>query len=194
MGGRGKRLAVEQQPSMKDAKLIGEIDPETGEMRPIGEELPPPSLEWLGEDKPYELQGRGDFGSGRTYSWLEATDRDWRIITRPANEFDVFAEDARDRFGMEKPTLSWAKDGKAVHIYVDGMSTQDFLDHMRTELELENATTTSKRLSRVFRPQAASAWFDADEIDVSYQLSQPKFKRMTNPSDPNDSVVNWGTG
>lgn len=193
MGGRGKRLVIEQ-PSMKEAKLIGEIDPETGEMRPIGEELPAPSLEWLGEDKPYELQGRGDFGSGRSYALLEATGRDWRIITRPANEFDLLAEDPADRFGMETPTLSWAKDGKAVHIYVDGMSTQDFLEQMGLEIDLKNATTTSKRLSRLFRPQAATAWFNADDIDISYDLSQPKYKRMVNPSDPNDSMVDWGTG
>jgi hypothetical protein len=185
MGGRASAKFIEPQPPISEAEVVEEL-----ENLPLDDE---PERYHEGE-LPYELQGRGDFPSGRTYALLESTGRDWRIITRPADEFDQFAENTADRFGMDRPTLSWAKDGKAVHIYVDGMTTQDFLDHVGLELDLTNATTASKRLSRIFRPQAATGWFDADEVSISYDLSQPKFRRMPDLANPDESVVRWGTG
>ena len=186
MGGRGQSRNTPAQPPIEEATLIAEDVLQL--QREAEPELPRDG------DKAYELQGRGDFPLGRSYALLEATGRDWRIITRPADEFDIFAEDPADRFGMEEPTLSWAKDGKAVHIYVDGMTTQDFLDQLGLEIDLKNTTTTSKRLSRLFRPQAATAWFDAEDVSISYELSQPKFQRVTDPENPEQTQVQWGTG
>ena len=185
MGGRGTSLRYWSVPS--SAGTIVELELEL-------EREDEPQLSRMGGEKPYEIQGRDSFPNGRTYALLEATGRDWRVITRPADEFDVFAEDEADRFGMDTPTLSWAKDGKAVHIYVDGMTTQEFLDHLGLEIDLQNTTTTSKRLSRLFRPQAATAWLDADDVSISYELSQPKFQRVPDPNNPDETSVEWGTG
>ena len=185
MGGRGTSLRYWSVPS--SAGTIVELELEL-------EREDEPQLSRMGGEKPYEIQGRDSFPNGRTYALLEATGRDWRVITRPADEFDVFAEDEVDRFGMDTPTLSWAKDGKAVHIYVDGMTTQEFLDHLGLEIDLQNTTTTSKRLSRLFRPQAATAWLDADDVSISYELSQPKFQRVPDPNNPDETSVEWGTG
>ncbi|MEO1666693.1 MAG: hypothetical protein AAFU54_18795 [Chloroflexota bacterium] len=186
MGGRGVSLYQTRIP--KHAATVVELD------RPLEIEQEPELPRGDGDDLPYEIQGRDTFPNGRGYALLEATGRDWHIITRPAEEFDVFAENSADRFGMDEPTLSWAKDGKAVHIYVDGMSTQEFLDHVGLEIDLTNTTTASKRLSRLFRPQAATAWLDADDVSISYELSQPKFQRVPDPDNPGETIVQWGTG
>lgn len=186
MGGRGTALARINIPT--SAGKIVELDQE------LERQDDDPQLSREIGDKRYEIQGRDTFPNGRTYSLLEATGRDWCVITRPAEEFDLFAEDGEDRFNMAEPTLSWAKDGKAVHIYVDGLSTQDFLDELGLEIDLQNTTTTSKRLSRLFRPQAATAWFDAEDVSISYELSQPKFQRVADPNNPGETIVEWGTG
>jgi len=185
MGGRGSALHIIRIPSSAGQQVETDLELEMDDE---------PQLNRDSGEKRYEVQGRETFPNGRTYALLEATGLDWRVITRPAEEFDVFAEDLVDRFGMAEPTLSWAKDGKAVHIYVDGLSTQDFLDQLGLEIDLQNTTTTSKRLSRLFRPQAATGWFDADDVLISYQLSQPKFQRVTDPNNLDETVVKWGTG
>ena len=191
MGGRG---TSQQGVPPADAKVIGEYDPATGEYRPIPDDDPQLERERDGGEKPYEVQSRGDFINGRGYALLDKTGLEWRVITRPASEMAVFAEDPADRLGMEKPTLAWSKDGKAVQIYVDGMSTEQFLDHLGLAVDLDNTTTLGKRLSRLFRPQVATGWFDADDISISYDLSQPKFQRVPDPDHPGETMVQWGTG
>ena len=192
MGGRGMaQYPVKMSGIISALELLDEEDVlDLPEETSLKDNRP---IEFEGE-KRYVVQSRHDFSNGRSYGLLDKTGRDWKVITRSADEFDVLSEDARDRFGMERPTLSWAKDGKAVHIYVEGMDTDAFLAQAGLEVDLQNTTTTSKRLSRLFRPQAVTAWFDADAVVISHELSQPLMDWVADPERAGEQMEQWGTG
>lgn len=107
----------------------------------------------------YEVIDRASLRGKRRYALLDQLANEWRVITRPLEDYDT-PPDPRHTFGMERPSFQWVKDGKSIEIYVEGMDQFAFYESLGLDVDLKNATTSSKRISRLFRPQAVTGFFD----------------------------------
>ncbi|MFZ0545596.1 MAG: hypothetical protein WAM60_09160, partial [Candidatus Promineifilaceae bacterium] len=131
--------------------------------------LPPDVLAAL----PYNVTSFDDPLGGATFPFLEQTQRAWRILTRPVDE--VAEPHAAHTFGLERPTLRWVNGSQVSDLYVDGMTTEQFLEATGLALDMhKGGFVLSKRLSRVMRPHFVSGFFDAGEVKIAYLVQTPE--------------------
>ncbi len=131
--------------------------------------LPPDVLAAL----PYNVTSFDDPLGGATFPFLEQTQRAWRILTRSVDE--VAEPHAAHTFGLERPTLRWVNGSEVSDLYVDGMTTEDFLEATGLELDMhKGGFVLSKRLSRLMRPHFVSGFFEAGEVQVAYMTQTPE--------------------
>ena len=100
------------------------------------------------------------------YPFLEQTQKAWQLVTHPVDAqidySEVYKSDIR-------PTLRWITNDKIHDLFVDGMSTQQFLDSAELKLNMhKGGFVLSKRLSRIMRPHKVSGFFAKEDISVAY--------------------------
>ncbi len=104
---------------------------------------------------------------GAIYPFLENTGRAWRIIE--SNVKDPAEYPNPHTFGMAEPTLRYVNGSKVEDIFVDGLTTEEFLARTGLELSMnKGGFVLSKRLSRIMRPYFASGYFSEDDVTVKY--------------------------
>ncbi len=104
---------------------------------------------------------------GAIYPFLEATGRAWRIVESSVKQPASYPNS--HTFGMDRPTLRYVNGGKIEDIFVDGLTTEAFLEKTGLELNMnKGGFVLSKRLSRLMRPYFASGSFPEDEVTVKY--------------------------
>jgi hypothetical protein len=104
---------------------------------------------------------------GATYPFLEQTGRAWHVLTRPLEEADEYHP--VHTFGMDSPTLRWVSGNSIADVYIDNMTSEQFLEATGLELSLDKgAFVLSKRLSRVMRPHLVSGFFEPNEAQIVY--------------------------
>src|SRR5258707_7658061 len=104
---------------------------------------------------------------GAVYPFLDQSGRAWRIIESGVKEPAVYPNP--HTFGMDKPTLRYVNGGKVEDIFIDGMTTEEFLAKAGLELSMnKGGFVLSKRLSRIMRPYFASGSFPEDDVTVKY--------------------------
>jgi len=131
--------------------------------------LTPAELEAL----PYNVTGYDDSRGGAVFPFLEQTGRAWRILTRPVA--NLSEPHPAHTFGLDAPTLRWVNGDQVSDLYVDGMTTQQFLAATGLELDLsKGGFVLSKRLSRLMRSHFVSGFFEPDEVTVSYLEQSPE--------------------
>ncbi|MAU00662.1 MAG: hypothetical protein CL608_26250 [Anaerolineaceae bacterium] len=119
------------------------------------------------ENLPYNVTSFDDDLGGAAFPFLEQTQRAWRILTRPVDE--VAEPRAAHTFGLDRPTLRWVNGSQVSDLYVDGMTTEEFLEATGLKLDLhKGGFVLSKRISRVMRPHFVSSFFDPDDVRVAY--------------------------
>lgn len=102
------------------------------------------------------------------YPLLSQTDRAWHIVNRPLTAVAADVPEAV-AFGLDAPTLRWVRDDGVTDIYIDGMTTADFLEAAGLDLSLhKGAYVLSKRLSRVLRPYYVNGLFAPEDVDIRY--------------------------
>lgn len=81
-------------------------------------------------DLPYNVTSFDDDRGGATFPFLEQTQRAWRILTRPVDETaEPLAADTFGKAGEPRPpTLRWVNGSQVSDLYVDGMTTEEFLE------------------------------------------------------------------
>ncbi|MCI0579453.1 MAG: hypothetical protein L0331_25040, partial [Chloroflexi bacterium] len=137
--------------------------------------LAPQELEAL----PYTVTSFNDRLGGALYPFLEQTGRAWRILTRPVDE--PAAPHPAHTFGLAQPTLRWVNGSQVSDLYVDGMTTEQFLEATGLELDLgKGGFVLSKRLSRLMRPHFTSGFFDASEVAIAYLEQSPAEAKVWN--------------
>jgi hypothetical protein len=104
---------------------------------------------------------------GATYPFLEASGRAWNIVTWSIDDPpDIHPA---HRFDLTQPTLRWVNGNTTVDVFVDGMTTQQYLDATGLELDMrKGGYVLSKRLSRIMRPHFVSGMFSSEEVSVRY--------------------------
>lgn len=118
-------------------------------------------------ERNYEIITRKSLQGSATYAFLERLKREYAIITSAVDNPAIY--DLRDTFGMARPTLRWVNGDQIVDLFVDGMTTQEFLAASGLELSLDKGGfVLSKRLSRILRPQYATAFFNAEDVNIHY--------------------------
>jgi hypothetical protein len=135
--------------------------------------LPPDVLENLS----YNMTSFDDPLGGAIFPFLEQTKRGWRILTQPVDE--VAAPHPAHTFGMidkpRPPTLRWVNGSQVSDLYVDGMTTDQFLEATGLKLDLhKGGFVLSKRISRVMRPHFVSSFFNPDDVRVAYMEQSPE--------------------
>jgi hypothetical protein len=130
--------------------------------------LTPAELEAL----PYNVTSYDDSRGGAVFPFLEQTKRAWRILTRSVDSLSE--PHPAHTFGLSSPTLRWVNGSQVNDLYVDGMTSEQFLAATGLELDLgKGGFVLSKRLSRLMRPHYVSSFFDPDEVAVSYMEQSP---------------------
>ncbi|MCP4450062.1 MAG: hypothetical protein GY809_01265, partial [Planctomycetes bacterium] len=125
--------------------------------------LPPDLLETL----PYTVTSFDDKLGGATFPFLERTKRAWRILTQPVIETTL--PHPAHTFGLDSPTLRWVNGSQISDLYVDGMTTEQFLADTGLKLDLHKGSfVLSKRISRIMRPHFVSGFFEPDNVRVAY--------------------------
>ncbi|MEO1664996.1 MAG: hypothetical protein AAFU54_10180 [Chloroflexota bacterium] len=118
-------------------------------------------------ERDYELITQNDTVGRAVYPFLDMTGRAWSLTTHPAGESVSYHE--TDVFGLLEPTLRWVNGDNVVDLFVDGMTTADFLETTGLELDLhKGGFVLSKRLSRIMRPGYANGFFDGDTVNIQY--------------------------
>ncbi len=118
-------------------------------------------------DLPYTVISYDDGRGGAVYPVLERLGRAWRILTRPAA--DLGEPHAAHTFGLDGPTLRWVNGEQVCDLYVDGLTTGQFLAATGLELDLgKGGFVLSKRLSRLMRPHFISGFLPPEEVAISY--------------------------
>src|SRR5688572_12502140 len=82
-----------------------------------------------------EKQGQTRPG-GAVYPFLEHTGRAWRIFTRPLGRPADYP--LQQTFGLDQPTLRWLNADKVNDVHVEGMTTEQFLEAVGLEFQLDN--------------------------------------------------------
>jgi hypothetical protein len=130
--------------------------------------LPAAELEKL----PYNVTGFEDELGGAVFPFLEQTGRAWHILTHKVTE--AAEPHSAHTFGLAQPTLRWVNGNQVSDLYVDGMSTEQFLEATGLQLDLhKGAFVLSKRISRIMRPHFVSGFFEPDEVKISYMAQTP---------------------
>ena len=112
---------------------------------------------------------------GAIYPFLEQTGRAWAVVSHDLEDPTTYPRSGT--FGMGKPTLRYVKDGKIEDVFVDGMTTEQFLTKTGLQLGMDKGGfVLSKRLSRVMRPYFASGSFDSSTVNIRY-LEQDKTQK-----------------
>jgi hypothetical protein len=135
--------------------------------------LPPAELEKLS----YNVTSFDDPLGGAAFPFLEQTQRAWRILTRPVDE--TAEPHAAHTFGKagepRPPTLRWVNGSQVSDLYVDGMTTEQFLEATGLKLDLhKGGFVLSKRISRLMRPHFVSNFFNPDDVQVAYMEQPPE--------------------
>jgi hypothetical protein len=124
---------------------------------------PAPDLEEL----PYNVISYDTPLGGAVYPFLVQTGRAWHLLTRPVGE--AVAYHPAHTLGLSEPTLRWVGADSVTDLYVDGMTTAEFLAASGLELNLDKgAYVLSKRLSRLMRPHFVSGHFEPSQVQVAY--------------------------
>ncbi|NKQ35415.1 MAG: hypothetical protein HF973_07335 [Chloroflexi bacterium] len=139
--------------------------------------LPPDVLEAL----PYNVTSFDDELGGAAFPFLEQTKRAWRILTYSAGSRQARPVDEKadpypaHTFGLDSPTLRWVNGSQVSDLYVDGMTTERFLEETGLKLDLhKGGFVLSKRISRIMRPHFVSGFFDPDNVRVAYMEQSPE--------------------
>ncbi len=104
---------------------------------------------------------------GAIYPFLERTGRAWSQVARPIAQEIPYPNAAS--FGMETPTLRWVNGPNVIDVFVERLTTKQFLIDSGLVLTMEKGGyILSKRLSRLMRPYFVSRSFPANEISVRY--------------------------
>ncbi len=104
---------------------------------------------------------------GRTYPFLDRTSQAWTLVTRAVNTPAEYR--AADTFAMPQPTLRWVNGGQVNDVYVEGLTTEDFLAATGLTLDMgRGGYVLSKRLSRIMRPYTLGGYFPQHEIHIDY--------------------------
>lgn len=126
---------------------------------------------------PYIITSFADKRGGATYPFLSDQQRAWHILTHPANDLsdpDPAHTFSRDR-NLASPTLRWVNGDKVNDLYVEGMSTEQFLDASGLQLDMhKGGFVLSKRLSRLMRPYFVSGFFETNNVAISYMHQSPE--------------------
>ncbi len=145
-------------------------------LRSVQAVLPGPIL----ADLPYNITSFDDDRGGATFPFLEQTQRAWRILTysagsKQARQVDETAEPhAAHTFGLNSPTLRWVNGGQVSDLYVDGMTTEQFLEETGLQLDMhKGGFVLSKRISRLMRPHFVSGFFAPKDVRVGYMAPSP---------------------
>ncbi len=104
---------------------------------------------------------------GAIYPFLEQTGRAWTVVAQELENPTPYPRTGI--FGMTQPTLRYVKDNKIEDVFVDGMTTEQFLAKTGLQLSMDKGGfVLSKRLSRVMRPYFASGSFLKETVNVRY--------------------------
>ncbi|MCA9944953.1 MAG: hypothetical protein KC449_15820 [Anaerolineales bacterium] len=123
-------------------------------------------------DLPYTITSFNDDRGGATFPFLEQTQRAWRILTRPVDE--TAAPHAAHTFGLGAPTLRWVNGSQVSDLYVDGMTTEQFLEATGLQLDMhKGGFVLSKRISRLMRPHFVSGFFSPEDVRIAYMAQSP---------------------
>lgn len=121
---------------------------------------------------PYNIASFSDDRSGAVFPFLEQTRRAWHILTRPVAE--TAAPHRAHTFGLDTPTLRWVNGSQVSDLYVDGMTTEQFLEATGLRLDMhKGGFVLSKRLSRLMRPHFISGFFAPEDVRVAYMTQSP---------------------
>ena len=123
-------------------------------------------------DLPYTITSFDDDRGGAAFPFLEQTQRAWRILTRPVDE--TAAPHAAHTFGLDAPTLRWVNGSQVSDLYVDGMTTAQFLEATGLHLDMhKGGFVLSKRISRLMRPHFVSGFFSPEDVRIAYMAQSP---------------------
>ncbi len=104
---------------------------------------------------------------GAIYPFLEQTGRAWAVVSSELENSTPYLRPGT--FGMAQPTLRYVKDNKIEDVFIDGMTTEQFLAKTGLTLSMDKGGfVLSKRLSRVMRPYFASGSFASDSVNIHY--------------------------
>ena len=121
---------------------------------------------------PYNVTSFDDDRGGATFPFLEQTGRAWRILTRPVTE--TADPHPAHTFGLAQPTLRWVNGSQVSDLYVDGMTTEQFLEATGLRLDMhKGGFVLSKRISRLMRPHFVSGFFAPEDVRVAYMAQSP---------------------
>lgn len=91
----------------------------------------------------------------------------WKLLAYKVEARDLVYPNAHDMGLDGQPTLRYLKDGRIQDLYVDGMTTEQFLEATGLELSIKKGGfVLAKRLSRVLRPTYIAKFFPANEVKV----------------------------
>ncbi|MFZ1396764.1 MAG: hypothetical protein WAS33_07700, partial [Candidatus Promineifilaceae bacterium] len=128
------------------------------------------------ENLPYNVTSFDDQLGGAVFPFLEQTKRAWRILTQPVG--DSAAPHPAHTFGKvgetRSPTLRWVNGDKVNDLYVDGLTTEQFLEATGLKLDMhKGGFVLSKRISRIMRPHFVSGFLDPDDVKLAYMEQTP---------------------
>ncbi|MBK8900272.1 MAG: hypothetical protein IPM53_03745 [Anaerolineaceae bacterium] len=131
--------------------------------------LPPTEIEKLS----YNVTSFDDRLGGATFPFLEQTKRAWHILTQSADEMSE--PHPAHTYGLDSPTLRWVNGDQVSDLYVDGLTTEQFLEATGLQLDMhKGGFVLSKRISRLMRPHFVSGFFAPDDVRVAYMDQSPE--------------------
>lgn len=123
------------------------------------------------ENLSYNVTSFDDKLGGAVFPFLEQTKRAWHILSHPVGELtEPQPAHTFSRVGESRPpTLRWVNGDQVNDLYVDGMTTAQFLEATGLKLDMhKGGFVLSKRLSRIMRPHFVSGFFDPNDVQIAY--------------------------
>ncbi|MHB8624592.1 MAG: hypothetical protein ACYDBJ_13325 [Aggregatilineales bacterium] len=188
--GRGREDDEEQEPDRPQTEQVAALAAGSGDSPPIATfSLPPGETAVTTEVIPSVRKQSGSTSvsaaieesqlpqiniinqetalGGAIYPFLEQTGRAWVVVSSDLENPTQYPRNGT--FGMTQPTIRYVKDNKIEDVFVDGMTTEQFLAKTGLQFSMDKGGfVLSKRLSRIMRPYFASGSFPAESLNIQY--------------------------
>ena len=118
----------------------------------------------------YNYVSSEELPAGADHAFFSDTGRGFTIITYSTEddpqELGLLPEHT---FGADKPAARWVSDGQVNDVYLNGMTTEEFLDASGLEFDLgKGGYVLSKRMSRALRDYYVQTFFEDNEVRIHY--------------------------
>jgi hypothetical protein len=126
-----------------------------------------------------QIAAAGEANQAKGYFDKTLEERPWSVISTDPNSAVVVERHRDHTFGMKEPTLMWFKDGQRKELYIEGVTTEQYLERSGLSFSYKRGEEAKlfKRMSRIMRSYSVEQRFDRSEVKIE-RVSDERYGKV----------------